>query len=313
MLKVIALSMALAGTAAVSPCPPPAGSVPIADLASVTPQIEELNVLLGTPVPSLIPVLNGKGPFTVFAPVNDAVLGLPKGTQDLLTKVLQNTTLPDVLKYHVISGAIASCELNGSTVVKTLNGANITVTKDKKGGVTVEGAEVVQADLAASNGYIHVINKLLLPPGVSLPEYPIVNAAGRAGLTTLQEAVNIAGLSPTLENPQNSFTCFFPTNEAFANLPAFPSLKNNATLLAKVLSYHCAADFLPASQVIGMEKSGKKLVTLDANQTLSFNLTAAGNLTVIANQSKATVTKPNQWTMSGVYHVIDTVLVPPGI
>lgn len=309
MFKALVFSAVLTGTAAA--CPPAPGTKPIATLASETPSINELAVLLDASVPSLYPVLNGKGPFTVFAPVNDAILGLPKGTQDLLTMVLQNTTLPEVLKFHVIDGEIASCQLNnGSTVVPTLNGANLTVTKSE-GGVKVNGADVVQADVTASNGIVHVINKLLVPPKVTLPQYPIVTSAGLAGLTTLQEAVNVAGLSPTLENPNNVFTCFFPTNAAFAALPSFPKLKTNATLLAKILGYHCAAEFLPANSVIALEKAGRKLPTLDSNETLSFNITQSGKLTVIANETEALVLEANQYTSSGVYHVIDHVLIPP--
>ena len=116
----------------------------------------------------LVETLSGEGPFTVFAPLNDAFAALPAGTVETLLMTENMGQLTDVLTYHVVSGAIMSTDLAaGSTLVGTVMAdASICVTSDM--GVTIadgtgEMATVVIADIEASNGVIHVIDKVLLP------------------------------------------------------------------------------------------------------------------------------------------------------
>lgn len=116
----------------------------------------------------LVETLSGEGPFTVFAPVNEAFAALPEGTVETLLMEENKGQLTDVLTYHVLSGAVMSTDLAaGSTLVGTvLADASVCVTSDM--GVTIadgtgEMATVVIADIEASNGVIHVIDKVLLP------------------------------------------------------------------------------------------------------------------------------------------------------
>jgi len=116
----------------------------------------------------LVETLSGEGPFTVFAPLNDAFAALPAGTVETLLMTENMGQLTDVLTYHVVSGAVMSTDLAaGSTLVGTVMAdASICVTSDM--GVTIadgtgEMATVVIADIEASNGVIHVIDKVLLP------------------------------------------------------------------------------------------------------------------------------------------------------
>lgn len=108
----------------------------------------------------LTETLKGDGPFTVFAPPDEAFAGLPAGTLDA---VLSNETeLTRVLTYHVVPGTYTAADLAGTDNLTTLSGATLTVSTD--GGVKVDGATVVTADIQAKNGVIHVIDTVMLPP-----------------------------------------------------------------------------------------------------------------------------------------------------
>ena len=110
----------------------------------------------------LAPTLSGKGPFTVFAPTDEAFAKLPKGTVENLLKPENKSKLAAILKYHVVAGEIDAADIKpGRSHVTTVNGKSVTVRKH--GGVSVNGAHVVTADVKASNGVIHVIDKVLLP------------------------------------------------------------------------------------------------------------------------------------------------------
>jgi uncharacterized surface protein with fasciclin (FAS1) repeats len=110
----------------------------------------------------LVGALKGDGPLTVFAPTDDAFAALPAGTVENLLKPENKAKLQAVLLYHVVSGKVMSTDLSGTANVETLQGATIEVIAAD--GVTVNGANVVAADVAASNGVIHVIDAVLLPP-----------------------------------------------------------------------------------------------------------------------------------------------------
>ncbi len=110
----------------------------------------------------LVETLKGPGPFTVFAPTDEAFAALPAGTVDDLLKPENKDKLTAVLTYHVIPGKVMSTDLTNGMKAKTVNGAEVTITTE--GGVKVNDANVTTADIAASNGVIHVIDKVILPP-----------------------------------------------------------------------------------------------------------------------------------------------------
>ncbi|GCL42859.1 MULTISPECIES: fasciclin domain-containing protein [Nostocales] len=114
----------------------------------------------------LVETLSGKEPLTVFAPTDAAFKALPKGTLAKLLKPENQDTLVKILTYHVVPGAITSKDIKAGEV-KTVEGAVVKV-QVRKGRVTVNNARVTRADVKASNGVIHVINKVLLPPDVKL-------------------------------------------------------------------------------------------------------------------------------------------------
>ncbi|HAS39620.1 MAG TPA: fasciclin [Microscillaceae bacterium] len=115
----------------------------------------------------LVNTLKGNGPFTVFAPTNDAFAALPKGTVENLLKPENKKALVKVLTYHVVAAKAMAGDLkNGKQMVGSVEGEKITVVK-RNGKVMVNGAEVVIADVKAKNGVVHVINKVILPPSMS--------------------------------------------------------------------------------------------------------------------------------------------------
>jgi uncharacterized surface protein with fasciclin (FAS1) repeats len=110
----------------------------------------------------LVETLQGKGPFTVFAPTDEAFGKLPEGTVEELLKPENKEKLTSVLTYHVVPGKVMAKDVVKLESAKTVNGQSLVVaTKD--GGVTIDGANVVKADIECSNGIIHVIDTVVLP------------------------------------------------------------------------------------------------------------------------------------------------------
>ncbi|MDH3234401.1 MAG: fasciclin domain-containing protein [Alphaproteobacteria bacterium] len=110
----------------------------------------------------LVETLKGKGPFTVFAPTDNAFAKLPKGTLESLLKPENKAKLQAILTYHVVSGKIMSGEIAGKrAMVKTVQGGELKVDATK--GVMVDDANVVKADIVTTNGVIHVVDKVMLP------------------------------------------------------------------------------------------------------------------------------------------------------
>ncbi|MFN6980161.1 MAG: fasciclin domain-containing protein [Gemmobacter sp.] len=110
----------------------------------------------------LVDTLKSPGPFTVFAPTDEAFAALPAGTVENLLKPENKDQLVAVLTYHVIAGKVMSTDLSEGLKAATVQGAEVTITLD--GGPKVNGANIVAADIAADNGVIHVIDAVILPP-----------------------------------------------------------------------------------------------------------------------------------------------------
>jgi len=109
----------------------------------------------------LVETLKGPGPFTVFAPTDEAFAALPAGTVEDLLKPENKDKLVAVLTFHVVPGKVMSTDLTDGMMAKTVQGGEVTIDLDN--GATVNGAKVVTADIVADNGVIHVIDKVILP------------------------------------------------------------------------------------------------------------------------------------------------------
>ncbi|MEG5016103.1 MULTISPECIES: fasciclin domain-containing protein [unclassified Microcoleus] len=147
------------GKTTASPAPM-AQAKDIVAIASGDAQFETLTKALGAA--GLVTTLQGKGPFTVFAPTDAAFAALPEGTVENLLKPENKALLTKILTYHVVPGSVVSTSLKSGDV-KSVEGSSLKVGVNA-GKVTVSGANVVKADIKASNGVIHVIDKVLMPP-----------------------------------------------------------------------------------------------------------------------------------------------------
>jgi uncharacterized surface protein with fasciclin (FAS1) repeats len=150
------------GTVAALGTPALAGTMKkdIVDTAAGAGSFETL--LAAATAAGLVETLKGEGPFTVFAPTDEAFAALPEGTVDNLLKPENKDTLASILTYHVVPGEFMASDLKDDMVKTSVQGGQLMVDLDD--GVKINGATVVSADIDASNGVIHVIDQVILPP-----------------------------------------------------------------------------------------------------------------------------------------------------
>jgi uncharacterized surface protein with fasciclin (FAS1) repeats len=246
----------------------------------------------------LVSALKGDGPFTVFAPTDEAFAKLPKGTVENLLKPENKKMLQAVLLYHVVPSNLGASTVVKSTGVTTLNGQRIEINTSSK-GVMVDGAKVTATDIKASNGTIHVIDSVILPESKN-----IVQVAASAGsFNTLLAAAKAAGLAELLGS-EGPFTVLAPTDEAFEKLgpDTIASLlkPENREKLAAILKFHVIPGRIFARDAITAGHAATA-----AGGTLVFDIRDAravvNGVSIIATDVDAS---------NGVIHVIDTVLLP---
>ena len=243
---------------------------------------------------NLVTTLQGTGPFTVFAPTDQAFTDAGIDLNDFDTPE-ENATLSDILLYHVVSGSVPSSAVTDGMLATMVNGdkAKFGVSG---GTVTVGTANVTTADVPASNGIIHVIDKVLMPP-VDIPA-----TAQTTGIhNSLVAAVIQADLLPTLQGT-GPFTVFAPTDQAFTDagidLAALDTPTGKQTL-SDILLYHVVSSEVQSSDVTDC-------MSADAanGQPLSFSVGS----TVMVNDANVTLT--DVVSSNGLIHVIDKVLTP---
>ncbi|MEM1101294.1 MAG: fasciclin domain-containing protein [Pseudomonadota bacterium] len=151
---------ALTASAALATSALAMSSKDIVDTAAEAGSFETL--LAAATAAGLVDTLKGEGPFTVFAPTDEAFAALPEGTVETLLMPENQDQLVAILTYHVVPGKVMSTDLSDDMMAATVNGAEIMIDLDD--GVMVNTASVVSADIEASNGVIHVIDSVILPP-----------------------------------------------------------------------------------------------------------------------------------------------------
>lgn len=247
----------------------------------------------------LVDTLKGAGPFTVFAPTDEAFAKLPAGTVETLLKPENKDQLVAVLTYHVVAGKVEAKDVVGLPSAVSVQGQRIAITSGDD-GVMVDSAHVVKTDIAASNGVIHVIDAVLLP---NTPRNLVQTAKGAGTFNTLVAALQAAGLTDALSGDQ-PLTVFAPTDAAFAALGEAKLAEllkpENKDQLAAILKYHVVAGKVQAAQAT-------QLSSAETLQGSSFKIAAEGDA-VRVNDAKVTATDID--ATNGVIHVIDKVLVP---
>ena len=135
-----------------------------ADIVDIASGAGSFNTLVAAlQAADLVDVLRGDGPFTVFAPTDDAFAALPAGTVESLLLPENKAQLVSILTYHVVAGRVPAADVVGLSSAATVQGSSVTITV-ADGGVKVDAANVVQTDIEASNGIIHVLDAVILPP-----------------------------------------------------------------------------------------------------------------------------------------------------
>ncbi|MCW5774816.1 MAG: fasciclin domain-containing protein [Phycisphaeraceae bacterium] len=269
------------------------------DIVSVAAGAGKFTTLLAAAeAAGLVDALRSTGPITVFAPTDEAFAKLPAGTVESLLRPENRAALAGILTYHVVPGAIPASRVARLSGATTLNGQRIEFTRGTD-GVRVDGAAVIAADIEASNGIIHVIDRVILPA-----DGTVVAIASKAGtFGTLLAAAKAAGLADALAG-EGPFTVLAPTDEAFAKLPAgtVESLlkPENKDKLASILKYHVIPGRVYAAQALALGAAA----TLQGNKVV-FDL---ANGSLIADGVR--VVRTDIDASNGVIHVIDAVILP---
>ena len=257
----------------------------------------------------LVEVLDDEdGTFTVFAPTDAAFELLGQETIDAL--LADPDTLADILLYHVLGEQAVDSETAISlagTTVETANGDIIALTL-RDGALFINNSQVVTTDIEASNGVIHVIDMVLIPPSPTVVDGTIVDAAlATPELSTLVTALQATGLVDVVADPDATFTVFAPTDDAFALLgdETINALLADTDALADILLYHvvpgAAVDSITALSLLG------EMVEMANGDSVDIGVDADGLLHI----NDSTVVVADVVTDNGIVHIIDAVLIPP--
>ncbi len=270
----------------------------------------------------LVTTLKGDGPFTVFAPTDDAFAKLPAELLATLKKPENKPLLQQVLTYHVAAGAVeaktvvtlkAAETVEGENVAISVSGSDVTLNPAANPGpfasLAANKAKVTKTDIKAKNGVIHVLDTVLVPPIVFAKLDPagkdIVDTAVAAGnFSSLAGALTKAELVSTLKGP-GPFTVFAPTDAAFAKLGDISGLTKEQ--LTPILTYHVVSGIKGSAGVVN--GNGKDVPTV---ATKTFKIKVVGQ-DVFLTDGKGTdvkVTTTDIPTKNGLIHVIDTVMMP---
>jgi transforming growth factor-beta-induced protein len=278
---------------ALPPAPTPEPTLEdIVTIASGDPRFSTL--VKAVAAADLVSTLQGAGPFTVFAPTDDAFAKLGVSLEAL---VADKAALTDILAYHVVSGAAVDAQAASKlTEAKMLNGETVRISV-KDGALRINEATVIIKDIKAKNGIIHVIDAVLLPPKDLVD---VISADSQ--LKTLKTALEASGLVQTLKGP-GPFTVFAPTDAAFQKLGAhaIQALLADKHALHNVLLYHVIKDAaVPASEAVKLPGA-----TMANGQAAHFSH-VYGHLLI--NGVRVVVTDIK--AQNGIVHLIDAVLLP---
>lgn len=254
----------------------------------------------------LIDALSGEGPFTVFAPTDDAIVALTEALEITADDLLALPNLGDILQYHVVGASAYAADLSDGQMIETLLGEDVTVSITAD-GVFINNAQVTVADVAADNGVVHVIDAVLLPPPVSNAVTDIIMNSDDH--TLLVDAINAAVGAGNLDEGflfgEGPYTVFAPTNDAIIALTEALEITAEDLLalpnLGEILQYHVVE-----AEAYAADLSDGQMIETLIGEDVTVSITADG---VFINDAQVTVA--DIAADNGVVHVIDAVLLPP--
>jgi len=277
----------------------------------------------------LVDTLSGTGPFTVFAPTDDAFAALPDDLLGCLLLPESLGALTSILYYHVVLGEAYSCDLKNGQMITTVEGEDVEVYKKYKKSVPmINSANVVVPDVLATNGVIHAIDAVLVPPNFDVgaflaacpgtvavcgkekekPTLNIPETAVSLGFNTLVAAIIAADLLDAISGT-GPLTVFAPTDDAFAALPdglvQCLLLPQSLGALTTILLYHVVQGTAYSCNL----KNEQMITTLNGEDVEVYK--KYKNSVPMINSSNVVV--PNVLATNGVIHAIDAVLVPPSV
>jgi len=305
----------------VSTAPPATGSSGVAAPSQSIAAIAAGNPAFSTLVSALqkaglVETFNGSGSFTVFAPTNAAfdaaaasLLGAGKSGADLVS-ALDVATLTSVLKYHVTAGARNAQAVLASADLGMLDGNTARVSL-QGGDASIAGARIQQTDIQATNGIIHVLGGVMLPPALAQNKTSVLTiaaiAAGNPEFSTLVAALSKAGLVDTFNGAQR-FTVFAPTNAAFDEAAKQLHFRNGKELVSEldvrtltaVLTYHVIAGDTKAESVVAADQL-RMLSGVAADVSLRGGKAYIDDAEILSTDILAS---------NGVIHVLGGVMLP---
>ena len=246
--------------------------------------------------------------YTIFAPSNAAFAALPEGA---LESLLADPTgaLAEVLQLHVVRGRFPSGSLSDGQVLHTLSGERLTVSIDDD-GVRINDAIVAEADLTAENGVIHIIGSVLSAEAFTVADL----VASKSYLSTLGAALDAAGLTAALDDPEAELTVFAPINYAFSRLPegtVESLLEDPSGALTQILLYHVVGESLDAGELV---EAGRATTLQGADVEVtsrSFRFWGWRTPFQIVRVNGQRVIAANVETDNGTVHLLSGVLLPP--
>jgi uncharacterized surface protein with fasciclin (FAS1) repeats len=243
----------------------------------------------------LVETLKSDGPFTVFAPTDEAFAKLPKATLDSLLLPANKDKLTQILTYHVVPKRLTAADVLKRKVFRTVQGQPLFLTGGAEKPM-INGANLVKTDIRCSNGVIHVMDTVILPPPAN--QDIVATLVSSSDFKTLVAAVKAAKLVDTLRG-EGPYTVFAPNDEAFAQLPAgtLDSLlkPENADKLTAILTYHVV--------------SGKAMAA-DVVKTREAKTVQGQNVAISPTLDGARVIYADIPCSNGIIHVIDAVVLP---
>ncbi|NJL94557.1 MAG: fasciclin domain-containing protein [Anaerolineae bacterium] len=268
----------------------------------------------------LADTLSGPGPYTVFAPTDAAFEAYLNSNGITAEQLLASPMLRSILLYHVVPGNISSGDVasliaaNGGRIFpETALGSRLLLSQ---GGsvLRVNGSIVIAADVQASNGVIHVIDRVLIPSGTLTDVVGVTSQRGE--FTILKAAIEAAGYVGLLNNPRRNYTVLAPTDAAFRDLlnalgVTAEELLANRSLLREVLAYHVIPGEVFSTDVLALGAASGGSFSVETLQGGTVNVAASGDATNYSVRfNNAGLVTRDVLASNGVIHIIDAVLLP---